>query len=88
MYVLTNASKCNGSGAILCDELLRGIYDKLDSPYYLLPSSIHECIIIPDTGEMDIMSLSAMVKQINAEEVLPQDRLADRAFYYDGMELK
>ena len=84
MYVLTNMTSCNGSGAIFCDELLEKIQTKLDCDYYLLPSSIHEVIIVPDEGGYDRSELDAMVKTINATEVDANDRLADHVFYYSG----
>ena len=87
MYILTNMTSCNGAGAMFCAELLEKIQTKLDSDYYLLPSSIHEVIIIPDEGGYDRSELDEMVKTINATEVNSDDRLADHAFYYSGGKL-
>ena len=84
MYVLTNMTSCNGAGAMFCGELLKKIQTKLDSDYFLLPSSIHEVIIVPDEGGYDRSELDEMVKTINATEVNPNDRLADHAFYYSS----
>lgn len=85
MYVLTNMTSCNGAGAMFCDVLLEKIQTKLDCDYYLLPSSIHEVIIVPDEGGYDRGELDAMVRMINATEVDANDRLADHVFYYtDG----
>ena len=85
MYVLTNMTSCNGAGVMFCGELLEKIQTKLDSDYYLLPSSIHEVIIVPDEGGYDREELDAMVQTINAAEVDPRDRLADHVYYYsDG----
>ena len=85
MYVLTNLTSCNGAGAMFCDALLEKIQTKLDCDFYLLPSSIHEVIIVPDEGGFDRSELDEMVKTINATEVNPDDRLADHVFYYsDG----
>ena len=85
MYVLTNMTSCNGAGAMFCTELLEKIQSKLDSDYYLLPSSIHEVIIVPDEGGYNRSALDEMVKTINMTEVDPNDRLADHVYYYsDG----
>ena len=85
MYVLTNMTSCNGAGAIFCDALLEKIQTKLDCDFYLLPSSIHEVIIVPDEGGFDREELDAMVQMINKTEVDDNDRLADHVFYYsDG----
>lgn len=84
MYVLTNMTSCNGAGAMFCGELLEKIQTKLDCDFYLLPSSIHEVIIVPDEGGYDRSELDEMVKTINATEVDSRDRLADHVFYYSG----
>lgn len=85
MYVLTNMTSCNGAGAMFCGELLEKIQTKLDCDYYLLPSSIHEVIIVPDEGGYDREEMDVMVRTINATEVDPTDRLADHVYYYsDG----
>ena len=85
MYVLTNMTSSNGAGALVCDELLEKIQTKLDCDYFILPSSVHEVIIVPDEGGYDRSELDEMVKMINANEVNPNDQLADHVFYYsDG----
>ena len=52
----------NGAALILCDEVM----DKVVEHYkvnvlYILPSSIHEVIIIPDSDSVDVEYLKDMV---------------------------
>ena len=47
MYILTNRQKLHGSACIVYENLLSDIADCLDSDLYILPSSIHEVILIP-----------------------------------------
>lgn len=47
MYVLSNRTKLNGSACILYQDLLKNFAERLRSDLYILPSSIHEVLIIP-----------------------------------------
>ena len=49
----------------------------------VLPSSIHELLILPDNGSMQLSELEAMVREVNATQVAPEDRLSDKVQYYD-----
>lgn len=51
--------------------------------FFILPSSIHETIVVPDNGEFDYRVLQDMVQTINASEVSPEERLSDHVYHYD-----
>lgn len=55
MYVATNSKKLNGACVMLYDGLLRDFARKVGRSFYIIPSSIHEVILIPDTLDMDIL---------------------------------
>ena len=46
----------------------------------VLPSSIHEMLISPYQDWMDIDEMKAIVTEINAVEVAPEERLTDQAY--------
>ena len=48
----------------------------------ILPSSIHEVLLLPDEEGISYDELSQMVAQINYSEVLPQDRLSNQVYRY------
>lgn len=82
IYVISNELKVKGAGAIL-DKTNLAEFVKAHGVNQLivLPSSVHEMIIVPyDPEQMDIEEMSEMVRQINATEVAPEDRLTDRAY--------
>ena len=54
--------------------------------YYVLPSSIHETLIVPDTGLHDVNELEAMVKEVNETQVAPDEILSDKVQHYDSKE--
>jgi hypothetical protein len=86
MYVLTNADKMNGANSILDAKTMEDISEKIGGDFYILPSSLHEVIILPDTPEMDKDYLEHMVQDINAGQVAPEDKLSDHVYMYDSVE--
>ena len=83
MYVATNSKKLNGACVMLYDGLLRSFARKVGKSFYIIPSSIHEVILIPDTLDMDIRYMKAMVKEVNGTEVSPDEVLSDNVYRYD-----
>ena len=86
LFVMTTRDKVNGAGVIGCGTLLHKIHEKIGD-YYLIPSSIHEVLIarVKDLEGIDLKGITEMVRLINQAEVLPEERLADKAFMYDGV---
>ena len=81
--ILSNRNFMNGAALILCDEVM----DKVVEHYkvnvlYILPSSIHEVIIVPDDDSVDVEYLKNMVYETNRSAVAPEDRLSDHVYKY------
>ena len=86
MYVLSNKSKINGSSIILSDEVMNKVIEKIGSDFYILPSSIHELLIVPDRAEIMLSELENMVRYVNATQVEEHDRLSDHVYRYTQQE--
>lgn len=72
-----------GAGAMAVPCLMEQVREKIGN-FYILPSSVHEIICIPESlGMDDIDELRYMVKTVNSTEVEPQDRLSDDVYYVD-----
>lgn len=82
MYVLTNRSKQFGAAGILYPEQLKKMADQLKNNLFVLPSSIHEVILLPDHGE-NPGSLKFMVREVNETQVAEEEILSDSVYYYD-----
>lgn len=82
MYVLTNQQRFLGACCILYDDVLKEIAERLDSDLYILPSSIHEVILMPVTVTESVPALSQMVCDINRSEVSAEEILSDHIYYY------
>lgn len=83
MTVLTNSVGVNGASAILYPATKEMLEERFPNGFTCLPSSVHEWIIISKDLSTDTMGLLDMVKTINANEVLPEDQLADDVFTLD-----
>lgn len=80
-YIVTNTINFRGASAILDGEALKKLSKKLAvSKFIVLPSSIHEMIVIPDDGKCAIEELSKMVQEVNQTQVEPEERLTDQAY--------
>ena len=77
MLVVTNAELQDGAAAIFYPGVAETIRDRLEGDFLVLPSSVHEVLVIPAENQRSLASLETMVKEINAHGVLPQDRLAN-----------
>ena len=49
----------------------------------IIPSSIHELLIVPKSPEIDPRELGEMVRAVNRAEVAKEEQLSDRVYEYD-----
>lgn len=82
MYILTNREKINGATTILYPGILEMIGDIMETDYYILPSSIHELIVVPNFEEADKTKFNEMVQEVNETQLEQEEILADHAYYY------
>lgn len=85
-YVLTNRRKIFGAVELLDGETLKKISDKLGGNFIVLPSSVHESIIIPADGAASYQELADMVTDINVSVVSIEERLSDHVYLYEREE--
>lgn len=91
IYVITNSEMFYGAGAIAVPEVRRKIGNLIQSDFFILPSSKHEVIIVPDIeGVFSAGALNDMVKEVNETIVKPSDVLSCKVQHckMDGTELK
>ena len=88
MYVLSNQEKCFGAAALLYPHLLSHISKIFRKNFYVLPSSVHECILVPDQGQYSRIELTRMVREVNQTQVEADEILSDQVYYYDRQQEK
>ena len=82
LYILSNKQKVQGASIIFNTPLMEKIAEKLGK-FLIIPSSIHEVLIIPANTGRDTKELSDLVKRINDEVLSPRDRLSDNVYAFD-----
>lgn len=82
-HVLTNKKEVQGAAVLLYDGLLKEIAEQADGNLVILPSSVHECILLKETVETDYQQLKTMVQEVNAEMVVQEEVLSEHVYRYD-----
>lgn len=83
MYALTNMKKNYGASMITQPEVLQKLEQIFPDGFYVLPSSIHEVLILPDDGWNEPKMLGETVREANQKGVDRQEVLSDRVYSYD-----
>ena len=83
LLVLTTQSMVHGAAAVFIPEVMEQISKKMPEGFFILPSSIHEVMVLPKTLGASIEALDEMVSSINEMQVDPEDQLSDFAHVYD-----
>ncbi|MBE5949355.1 MAG: hypothetical protein E7261_10045 [Lachnospiraceae bacterium] len=82
MYVMGNKVKLNGACVILYDRSMASFAEYVDSDFYILPSSIHEVILVPANEDVDEQSLLSLVREVNENNVTEEEWLSDNVYKY------
>lgn len=83
LYVLTNSVRTFGAVQILFGEKLGRLAERMNSNFYILPSSIHELIIVPDKMDYTPDCLMNIVREVNQTSLTETEYMADSVYYYD-----
>lgn len=83
IIVVTNEEAYFGSAAFFYPGVMDQIGHMLKGDYYILPSSLHEMLAVPDCLRDSYMELKELVRNINDSSVQPKDRLTDNVYHYD-----
>lgn len=82
MYVMTNEVRMNGASCILYQGFLNRLSKKLECDFIILPSSIHEVILLPERNGCVPEEYNDLVAEINQKAVEPGEVLSDHVYFY------
>ena len=92
LYVLTNRKKIYGASTILYPGVLQFVAEQLKSDFYILPSSIHEVLILRKERFQEMQQegkyLHKIIRDINYVELAAEEVLSDYPYFYDRTEHK
>lgn len=83
LYVLTNQRVSHGAAGILRKDLLEEFSKLARGNFYILPSSVHETLLLGDGPGIKAEDLRDMVQSINRDEVSQEEWLSNNVYYYD-----
>lgn len=84
MIVISNKTKFYGASAICDTEILSGLARDYESNLLIIPSSIHECIVIPiNQLDMEVEEATEIVKAVNTTEVPEEEILSDHVYIFN-----
>lgn len=84
MRVLSNQKRIHGAVCILYPGALEELSGK-EGNLFIIPSSIHETILLPDDGINSAEDLKKMIYEVNRTQVAPEEVLTDSLYYYDSV---
>ncbi|MBP5179622.1 MAG: hypothetical protein J6X94_00785 [Lachnospiraceae bacterium] len=84
MFVASVPDKTHGAGVLAYEDFMDKAAERLGGDFFILPSSIHEVLLVPDKGDTSLKDLENMVREVNATQVAPEDKLTDSVYHYDS----
>ncbi len=85
LWVASVEGGLHGAAAVMLTDFMDEAAEKLGGNFFVLPSSIHECLFIPDDGNADRKDLERMVRSVNRAEVSERDFLSNSVYHYDSI---
>lgn len=82
MRVLSNSQKIHGAACMLYPGVLREVAEKVQENLYILPSSIHEVILMPESVVDDTQYIRNMIREVNTVHVGREEILSDSLYLY------
>ncbi len=83
-YIATNRSGFHGASVVSYPDFCKEAAETLGGSFYLIPSSVHEFILIKDDGTPKAKDLNKMIKNVNETVLEPRDFLSDQCYHYDA----
>ena len=84
LMVATVPGTVNGAGVMGYPDFFKDAAEQIGGSYFILPSFVHEILLLADDGSMSAQELSVMVSAVNSQEVMPEEQLGSEAYHYDA----
>lgn len=86
MYIVSNRQKLHGAACMIYPAVFAKLAENFQSNFYIIPSSIHEVILLTDNGTESPSRLQEMIREVNKTQVEPEEVLSDSLYYFDRKE--
>ena len=82
MYAMSNKSSFNGAATILYKDALKTFAEEKEHDVFVIPSSVHEVILVPDDGTIPAGYIQRIIAEVNQTQLSPSEILSDQLLYY------
>ena len=82
IYIVSNELRVQGASVIFYSDVLEQFAAEKNSDLILLPSIIHEWLVLTEASAGEIPGLEAMVRDANTQVVLPEEILSEHVYKY------
>lgn len=82
LYVLSNHRRINGAAVLLYPDLLRQLGEKFGGNFYVIPSSVHEVLLLKETEEEEPERLNRTIQTVNEQQVQREEVLSNHVYLY------
>lgn len=84
VHILTNHKKINGAVYVLDTNIMDDVAEVMgENVCYVIPSSVHEVLLIPYSDEYDYKQLEELIREVNETQLMDEAILSDRAYVVD-----
>ena len=83
-YIATNKTGFHGAAVAAYPEFLDQAAETVGGSFFMLPSSVHEFILIKDDGRQKAKDLNKMIRNVNETVLEPRDFLSNQCYHYDA----
>lgn len=88
LYVASMPDMANGAGVILYPYFMEKAAQELGGDFYVIPSSVHEVLLLKDDGAIALEDMKEIVRSVNRSEVSHEDFLSDNVYHFDASQRK
>ena len=86
MEVLSTKARIQGATCMIYPGVLSQISKQLHENLYIIPSSVHEVIILPHSEVRDPEEVQKMIREINETHLSQEEVLSDSLYFYNYLE--
>lgn len=83
LSVLTNQRKTDGAVCMIYPDVLHQHALQKGKNFYIIPSSVHEVLLLDDNGEESVEEIKSMIRDVNKNHLEESEILSYRLYYYD-----
>lgn len=81
-YVMSNTKRHYGAASMLYDHVLSDFAERIGESFSIIPSSVHEVLLVPDSLSIPADELRDMLLDVNSSIVKEEERLSDNVYHY------